>query len=262
MLALAGARLMTQYRKKPLLVDAVPVDDILESNPVPEWVTEAMTPVDETDEGYGAIARVRLVPDGVDIITKQSQVVHAGSGEWLLRAAPDDLWPIDGDVFEASYERPEDGEEPPLKVWTLELDRAVAHIQNAGRMLGHPGTGIAAEVVVGPDGPALGFDPEMAPTEGTRRELIFRSLDVALENSEAALALANDVETALLSMQSQPWAPEDLNGLLQTTDAATWADAFVAEFGHRLGDINSGLMIAWFANAIETGRSYGIAAGS
>lgn len=120
---------MTQFRKKPLLVDAVPVDDILESNPVPEWVREALKPVDETDEGYGAVARVTLIPNGIDIVTKQGQVVGAGSGEWLLRAAPDDLWPIDGDVFEASYERPD---VPAETIGSdLELDALLERMRSA-----------------------------------------------------------------------------------------------------------------------------------
>lgn len=155
---------MTQYRKKPLLVDAVPVNDILESNPVPEWVAEAMKPVDETDEGYGAVARVTVIADGIDIVTKQGQYVRAGSGEWLLRAAADDLWPIDGDVFEASYERPD------------------------------------------------------LPVNG------------------------------------------DLEDLLATTDGMTWAAKFVEQFKGLVVDgtvIDEGLMVTWFANAIETGRRAG-----
>jgi hypothetical protein len=93
---------MTQFRKKPLLVDAVPVDDFLEGNPLPEWVAQAMKVEPGAHE-----ARVTRIPNGIDIVTKQGQVVGAGSGEWLLRATPDDLWPIDGDVFEATYEPPD-----------------------------------------------------------------------------------------------------------------------------------------------------------
>ena len=40
--------------------------------------------------------------------------------------------------------------------------------------------------------------------------------------------------------------------LLSTTDAAVWADEYVKLYG---GDW--GLMVAWFANAIETGRAAG-----
>lgn len=44
--------------------------------------------------------------------------------------------------------------------------------------------------------------------------------------------------------------------LLSTTDAAFWAQEFVRVHG---GD--EGLMLAWFANAIEVGRSAGLDAG-
>ena len=40
--------------------------------------------------------------------------------------------------------------------------------------------------------------------------------------------------------------------LYATTDAAVWAAEFMAEFGDRKDDIDEGLMIGWFANAIET----------
>lgn len=52
--------------------------------------------------------------------------------------------------------------------------------------------------------------------------------------------------------------------LLSTTDAQTWAEEFASRF---LDDpiqrekIDRGLMISWFANAIETGRTAGEANG-
>jgi hypothetical protein len=46
----------------------------------------------------------------------------------------------------------------------------------------------------------------------------------------------------------------EMNYLLETTDARKWAQEFMREFGDRKAEIDEGLMIAWFANAIETGR--------
>lgn len=43
--------------------------------------------------------------------------------------------------------------------------------------------------------------------------------------------------------------------LLATTDASVWTDEFMTEFGDRKDDIDWGLMVGWFANAIETGRN-------
>lgn len=47
--------------------------------------------------------------------------------------------------------------------------------------------------------------------------------------------------------------------LLNTTDAQLWAQDFMARFGgpERCSFIDEGLMIGWFANAIEVGRSQG-----
>jgi hypothetical protein len=47
---------------------------------------------------------------------------------------------------------------------------------------------------------------------------------------------------------------QDPNALLQTTDAQEWAQGFMRLFGDRRDEIDEGLMIGWFANAIETGR--------
>lgn len=51
--------------------------------------------------------------------------------------------------------------------------------------------------------------------------------------------------------------------LLATTDASVWAARFVEIFhGSAVGTIalDEGTMIAWFANAIEVGRSAGLEA--
>jgi hypothetical protein len=44
--------------------------------------------------------------------------------------------------------------------------------------------------------------------------------------------------------------------VLDTPDAAVWAREFMKEFGGRRQDIDEGLMIGWFANAIETAKRY------
>lgn len=45
--------------------------------------------------------------------------------------------------------------------------------------------------------------------------------------------------------------------LIQTTDARMWATEFMARWQHRLEEVDEGLMLVWFANAIETGRTAG-----
>jgi hypothetical protein len=48
--------------------------------------------------------------------------------------------------------------------------------------------------------------------------------------------------------------------LIDSTDAKRWAREFIALFGTRLDEVDEGLMLSWFANAIETGRRVGDAA--
>jgi hypothetical protein len=43
----------------------------------------------------------------------------------------------------------------------------------------------------------------------------------------------------------------------QTTDALVWAKEFMRLFEDRREDIDADLMLTWFANAIETGRTAG-----
>lgn len=51
--------------------------------------------------------------------------------------------------------------------------------------------------------------------------------------------------------------PSEMNALLETTDGQKWAQEFMRLFGDRRDEIDEGLMIGWFANAIETGRRAG-----
>jgi hypothetical protein len=66
-------------------------------------------------------------------------------------------------------------------------------------------------------------------------------------------------------MQSAYGTPtsQDLNYLVDTTDAALWAEEFIRLHSGKfikpngqVGEIGEGLMITWFANAIETGRRH------
>ena len=108
-----------RYRKKPVVVDAMRVSDILElgieegPGGMPEWLVQALAVDPETDEGFGGVSRLLVLDAGVQVRTKQDQWVDAGPDEWIVCAAPDDLWPVDADVFAASYEEAEDVDEWP-----------------------------------------------------------------------------------------------------------------------------------------------------
>lgn len=61
------------------------------------------------------------------------------------------------------------------------------------------------------------------------------------------------IDRCLISGESeaQPEQPKDWP--LQSCDARDWAQAFMRRFGERLHEIDEGLMITWFANALMCG---------
>lgn len=50
-------------------------------------------------------------------------------------------------------------------------------------------------------------------------------------------------------------AQKQVELLLETTDALVWAEEFMKNFGDRLNEIDTGLMIGWFANAFAAKES-------
>lgn len=46
----------------------------------------------------------------------------------------------------------------------------------------------------------------------------------------------------------------DAKDLHNTTDAQVWTKTFMEIWGSRLNEIDEGLMLGWFANAIEAGK--------
>lgn len=56
---------------------------------------------------------------------------------------------------------------------------------------------------------------------------------------------------------SSPEAQDQQQRLYATTDASVWAKEFMSNFGgDRLVEIDEGLMIGWFANAIENAKAH------
>lgn len=52
---------------------------------------------------------------------------------------------------------------------------------------------------------------------------------------------------------------EQTERLYANPRADVWAEEFMRNFGERKDDIDEGLMIAWFANAMETAKGYALA---
>lgn len=97
----------TRYKKIPATVNAISVNEILQStcrDDLPEWLVDLM-------ELVGAPI-ITWNTEQVYLKTIQGQGVYANRGEWILQASDNqlDIWPIAGEVFEKSYELISEGE--------------------------------------------------------------------------------------------------------------------------------------------------------
>jgi len=104
-----------RFRRRPSEVQAIRVSEICESVGkeheclLPQWVLDALQPDPETNEGFGAQPRMKAHESHVSVRTKQGQLIDAEWTEWIVCAAPDDLWPVDSDIFDATYEPADKG---------------------------------------------------------------------------------------------------------------------------------------------------------
>lgn len=98
-----------KYRKKPVVIEAVKVEDVIrqsqtEEHLTPEWVREALG--DRT-----------LLPwfDGsprVHVPTLEGDMA-GNSDDWIIRGVKGELYPCKPDIFEATYDAVEEPEEGP-----------------------------------------------------------------------------------------------------------------------------------------------------
>lgn len=91
---------MDQYRKKPVVIEAVRTSRILEAyrtNPndsgLPQWVLEA----------YESGVIVALTDSGLTIKTLEGDH-FAGLNDMVIRGVKGELYPCKADIFDATYE--------------------------------------------------------------------------------------------------------------------------------------------------------------
>lgn len=89
---------MPQFRKKPVVIDAIPVAELLpmfKGNwpALPDWVREA----------YEAGPLVAVTDRGFTIKTLEGDL-HATADDILIRGVKGELYPCKRDIFEATYE--------------------------------------------------------------------------------------------------------------------------------------------------------------
>jgi hypothetical protein len=89
-----------RFRKRPVEVEAVRVDDVLEAGELgdlPRWLREA----------FGAGGAL-FEAEGIRVTTLDG-VKFAPRGGWIVRGAEGELYPVPPAAFEAQYEPLEDG---------------------------------------------------------------------------------------------------------------------------------------------------------
>ena len=94
---------MAKYRKKPVVIDAVRVSELLpaaRSNWValPDWVKERYE--------RGGVVFISE-SEGMNIKTLEG-VMHAEPSDWLIRGVQGEIYPCKPDIFEATYEAVEE----------------------------------------------------------------------------------------------------------------------------------------------------------
>lgn len=89
---------MTTYRKRPVVVDAWKVEDIVR-DATKNW--HALPPCIADDK-----AGIVFCPDGLYIKTLEGSM-RADIGDYVIRGVKGELYPCKPDIFEATYERVE-----------------------------------------------------------------------------------------------------------------------------------------------------------
>lgn len=89
-----------KYRKKPVVIEAEKVSEILQNaahnwSALPEWVKERY-------EQGGFV----LLPDGINIKTLEG-IMRAEKSDYLIKGVQGEIYPCKPDIFEQTYEKVE-----------------------------------------------------------------------------------------------------------------------------------------------------------
>ena len=85
---------MTQYRKKPVVIDAFLNVVTGHTQAFPSWLFKAIVDGDVTPIGDG---------HALDIHTLEGSM-RANEGDWIIRGVKGELYPCKPDIFAATYE--------------------------------------------------------------------------------------------------------------------------------------------------------------
>ena len=104
---------MAQYRKRPVVIDAVRVADVLDAAmygpTVPQWVYDAWR-----------ACHVVLRSGFIEVNTLEG-VMRAEYGDWLIRGVQGEIYPCKPDIFAATYEQVEEPKKVVRREELMEL---------------------------------------------------------------------------------------------------------------------------------------------
>ena len=87
---------MAKYRKKPVVIEAWCVNDLITARTLHQSLPE---PVAE----MVAIGVINLEDDGASVLTKEGRM-HANANDMLIRGVAGEFYPCKPDIFAATYE--------------------------------------------------------------------------------------------------------------------------------------------------------------
>lgn len=88
---------MTQYRKKPVVIDAYQFHNRVGADDRPDWIIKAF------DAGAIAVWQPRDKPAYMIIPTLEGEM-RADVDDWIIRGIKGELYPCKPDIFAATYE--------------------------------------------------------------------------------------------------------------------------------------------------------------
>lgn len=83
---------MTQYRKKPVVIEAV------------QWDGDSETANQFLGEDYGVDWEYAAQGDSALVIPTLEGRMRANPGDWIIRGVKGEFYPCKPDIFEATYE--------------------------------------------------------------------------------------------------------------------------------------------------------------
>ena len=88
---------MSQFRKKPVVIDAAQVDVLLWQGrhdfwKMPQWVLDGYEKGD-----------VLFLADAIEITTLEGRM-RGDRGDWIIKGVKGELYPCKPDIFDATYE--------------------------------------------------------------------------------------------------------------------------------------------------------------